>query len=116
LTGLKQFGVYEMGMKVRFTTNLDRELILPLEKMSIALRNKGFSRFSKGMLISMVIRDLVDVYETDGIDDVCVLLKKHLVSCTRRETIEQKQDKRKLANTSVPRVNKRRFVVKNRDV
>jgi len=77
--------------KVRFTTNIDSELILPLEKMAIALRNKGYTRFSKGMLISMVIKDLVEKYEDGGLKDVGVVLKKHLMKCPRKESPMKKR-------------------------
>lgn len=85
---------YDQENLSKFTLNLDFSSIVRLEEIALSLRRLGYTRMSRGFLISAASNHIVNVYERGGMEAVLEIIQVHLDKFSELKGLTKKEDKK----------------------
>jgi hypothetical protein len=80
---------YSDSELAKVTIMFDTHLVLGLQKLTMVLRHKGYSRMSRGWLISAFTDASLRLFEEKGVDWIDAFLKEQLESFNGLEPHEE---------------------------
>ena len=85
-------------MKAKFTIQVEEASLLKLDTLARGLRNKGYSRMSRGYLLSAAGEWLCKLYEEGDIDDCIEALGSQLLCYAEERELDIDDDNKAKVN------------------